>query len=105
MNNILVLAFHPLIIPIHPLEDEWVKIDPHLSPFICYTLNCSYCRLSLIEYMEDASKMMKNYAKVTVYNERLSVTRVQEVEAYSLLQLFSDIGNKQSFTPTPQPSP
>ncbi len=25
-------------IPIHPLEDEWVKIDPHSSPFICYAL-------------------------------------------------------------------
>ena len=34
MNNILVLIIHPLFIPIHPLEDEWVKIDPHSSPFI-----------------------------------------------------------------------
>ena len=33
MNNILVLIIHPFFIPIHLLEDEWVKIDPHSSPF------------------------------------------------------------------------
>ncbi len=49
-------------------------------------------RKILEDYMKDANKMMKNFAKVTIYNERLSVTRVEEVEAYSLLQLFSDIG-------------
>ena len=42
--------------------------------------------------LNDVEKVMKNYGKVTVYNERLSVTRIQEVEAYSLDQLFSDIG-------------
>ena len=36
--------------------------------------------------------MLQNYAQVTIYSKRLSVTRVEEVEAYSLLQLFSDIG-------------
>ncbi len=44
------------------------------------------------ESLNDVEKVMKNYAKFTVYNERLSVTRIQEVEAYSLYQLFSDIG-------------
>ena len=36
---------------------------------------------------------MKNFAQVTIYNQRLSVTRIQEVEAYTLNDLFSDIGN------------
>ena len=45
MNNILILIIHPLFIPIHPLEDEWVKIDPHSSPFICYAL---FYRKSLV---------------------------------------------------------
>ncbi len=38
MNNILFLIIHPLFIPIHPLEDEWVKIDPHSSPFPIHLL-------------------------------------------------------------------
>ena len=35
---------------------------------------------------------MKNYAKVTIYNKHLYVTRIEEVEAYTLDQLFSDMG-------------
>ncbi len=38
MNNIRILTIHPLFIPIHPLEDEWVKIDPHSSPFPIHLL-------------------------------------------------------------------
>ncbi len=38
MNNQNEDIIHPLFIPIHPLEDEWVKIDPHLSPFPIHLL-------------------------------------------------------------------
>ncbi len=37
-----------------------------------------------------------NFARVTIYNKHLSVTRVQQVEAYSLLDLFSDKGKSTS---------
>ncbi len=62
--------------------------------FYCLDL---LCRLKLDEALHDWDKVMTNFAKVTIYNERLSVTRVEEVEAYSLLQLFSDIGTNSSF--------
>ncbi len=39
---------------------------------------------------------MKNFAKVTIYNKHLYVTRIEEVEAYTLDQLFSDMGKKAS---------
>ena len=35
---------------------------------------------------------MKDFAKVTIYNKHLYVTRIEEVEAYTLDQLFSDMG-------------
>ncbi len=37
---------------------------------------------------------MKNFAKVTIYNKHLYVTRKEEVEAYTLDQLFSDMGKQ-----------
>ncbi len=45
MNNILVLIIHPLFIPIHPLKDEWVKIDPHSSPFPIHLLCPNTCKV------------------------------------------------------------
>ena len=39
--------------------------------------------------MED---VMENFLQVTVYNQRLSVTKIEEVPAYTLFNLFSDIG-------------
>ncbi len=38
MNNILILSIHPPFIPIHPPTDEWVKSDPHSSPFPIHLL-------------------------------------------------------------------
>ena len=35
---------------------------------------------------------MSNFAQVTIYNEHLAVTKIQEIEAYTLDHLFSDIG-------------
>ncbi len=37
-------------------------------------------------------EILKDFARVTIYNKRLSVVRIEEVAAYSLDQLFSDIG-------------
>ena len=50
--------------------------------------------------MDNAEEIMKNFAKVTIYNKRLSVTRIEEVAAYTLDNLFSDIGNKQNYQST-----
>ncbi len=42
--------------------------------------------------LSNVDEIMKNFAQVTIFNERLSVTKIEEVEAYSLDHLFSDIG-------------
>ncbi len=36
--------------------------------------------------------IMKNFAQLIVYYKRLSITKIEEIRAYSLNQLFSDIG-------------
>ncbi len=38
MNKGWIIRRRILFIPIHPLEDEWVKIDPHSSPFPIHML-------------------------------------------------------------------
>ncbi len=60
-----------------------------------FSYNYNLFRNELEEYLFNASnkeELVKNFAQITVYNERLSVTKIQEVEAYSLDNLFSDIG-------------
>ncbi len=37
-------------------------------------------------------EIMQNFLKVTMYSQHMYVTRVEEVAAYTLDQLFSDIG-------------
>ncbi len=37
-------------------------------------------------------EIMKNFGQVIIYNKHLSVTRIEEVPAYTLDQLFSDMG-------------
>ncbi len=52
-----------------------------------------------MEYLQNAShkeEIMKNYARVTIYNKHLSITKIEQVAAYSLDGLFSDIGKKKS---------
>ena len=39
---------------------------------------------------------MKNFAKVVIFSKQPSVTRIEEVPAYTLDQLFSDIGGHTS---------
>ncbi len=54
-----------------------------------------HCSPDLLEYVGNISNwedIMKDFAWVRIYNERLSITKVEEVAAYSLLDLFSDIG-------------
>ena len=41
-------------------------------------------------------EIMKNFAQVTIYNERLSVTQIEEVPAYTSSLLLSDIGKHTS---------
>ncbi len=38
---------------------------------------------------------MQDFARLTIYNKRLSVTKIEEVAAYPLENLFSDIGEHQ----------
>ncbi len=40
----------------------------------------------------NSDEIMKNFAKVTIYNKRLSITKIEESPAYTLDNLFSDIG-------------
>ncbi len=37
---------------------------------------------------------MRNFAKVTIYNKHMHITNIEEIEAYTLDQLFSDVGKK-----------
>ncbi len=46
--------------------------------------------------MSNYDEIMKNFARVTIYNKRISIIRIEESEAYSLDQLFSDIGKYQT---------
>ncbi len=49
----------------------------------------------ILEYLDDDQnrvEILKNFARVTVYNEKLSIERVQQVEAYTGVDLISDIG-------------
>ena len=44
-----------IIHPIHPLENEWVKVDPHLSPFPIhrpYPVTRSGVPLLILAYQE-----------------------------------------------------
>ncbi len=41
---------------------------------------------------DNRNEIMKDFARVTIYNERLSTTQVQQVPAYSGEDLISDIG-------------
>ncbi len=52
----------------------------------------------------NSEEIMKNFAKVTIFNKHMYVTKTEEVEAYSLDQLFSDIGELTSFIPSSLPS-
>ena len=54
-----------------------------------------YCRNDLEDFIYNTTnkeKVMSNFAQVIIYNKHLSITRIEEVAAYSLDQLFSDIG-------------
>ena len=49
----------------------------------------------ILEYLDNDQhrvEILKNFARVTVYNEKLSIERVQQVEAYTGVDLISDIG-------------
>ncbi len=49
----------------------------------------------IISYLmneDNRTEIMKDFARVTIYNERLSTTQVQQVPAYSAEDLISDIG-------------
>ncbi len=53
------------------------------------------CRVDLWNYLMNPSnkqEIMKNFGQVIIYNKHLSVTRIEEVPAYTLDQLFSDMG-------------
>ncbi len=55
----------------------------------------SYHRFGFRDYVMNARNkedIMKNFAQLIVYYERLSITKIEEIPAYSLNQLFSDIG-------------
>ena len=54
-----------------------------------------YCRVDIWNYFKNKSnkeEIMKNFAQVVIYNKHLSITNIEDVAAYSLDQLFSDIG-------------
>ena len=58
-------------------------------------VSIKYCRKDLGDYLNNASnkeEIMKDFAQVIIYNKHLSVTQIEEVEAYTLDSLFSDIG-------------
>ena len=60
-----------------------------------YKLECFHSRDEINQYLNNASnkeEILKNFARVTIYNKHLSITKIEEVEAYSLDNLFSDIG-------------
>ncbi len=49
----------------------------------------------ILEYLLDytnRAEILKNFARVTVYNEKLSIERVEQVVAYTGVDLISDIG-------------
>ncbi len=50
---------------------------------------------NIMEYFNNASnknEIMQNFAQVVVYNKHLSIAKVEEVAAYSLDNLFADMG-------------
>ncbi len=58
-------------------------------------LSIKYFRKDLADYLNNASnkeEIMKDFAQVIIYNKHLSITQIEEVEAYTLDSLFSDIG-------------
>ncbi len=55
----------------------------------------------IMEYFNNASnknEIMQNFAQVIIYNKHLSISKVVEVAAYSLDNVFADIGNKLWFS-------
>ncbi len=53
----------------------------------------------ILEYLKDytnRAEILKNFARVTVYNEKLSIERVEQVVAYTGVDLISDIGEFNS---------
>ena len=55
-----------------------------------------HCSLKFRQYVcnrTNIDEIMKNYAMVIIYNKNMYVTQIEESAAYSLDQLFSDIGN------------
>ncbi len=54
---------------------------------------------TIVNYLSDMNnrdEIMKNFARVTIYNERLSIERVEQVEAYTGEDLISDIGESHT---------
>ncbi len=50
---------------------------------------------NIMDYFHNASnknEIMQNFAQVVVYNKHLSITKVKEVAAYTLDDLFADMG-------------
>ena len=41
---------------------------------------------------DNMEAVMENFVQVTIYNKHLSITRIEELPAYTLFNLFSDIG-------------
>ncbi len=53
----------------------------------------------LVKYLSDwrnREKIMKDFARLTVYMNSLAVERIEQLEAYSGLDLISDMGKKPS---------
>ncbi len=54
-----------------------------------------HCSVKFRQYVCNKTNMndiMKNFAMVIIYNKNMYVTQIEESAAYSLDQLFSDIG-------------
>ncbi len=66
--------------------------------YIILFLNCSELFRNYVCNDSNINEIMQNFAKVTIYNKHMYVTRIEEVASYSLDQLFSDIGYCCSFS-------